>query len=54
MWIILADSILANFILGLNLNIFMLLYKLILMNLNKVIIKAKIIEMKQKNTLGII
>ena len=45
----LADSILANFISGLDPNILMLLYGLVLTNLDEVIMKAKIIEMEQKN-----
>ncbi len=45
----LADSVLADFISELNPNISMLLYGLALTNLNKVIMKAKIIEMGQKN-----
>ena len=49
-----ADSILADFMLGLNLNIFMLLYRLALTNLNKAIMKAKMIEMGQKNASGTI
>ena len=41
----LADSILANFMLKLDLNISMLLYELALTNLDEAIIKAKMIEM---------
>ena len=44
-----ADSILADFMSGLNPNISMLLYELALTNLNEAIIKAKMIEMRQKN-----
>ena len=44
-----ADSILADFILGLDPNILMLLYELAPTNLNEAIIKAKMIEMEQKN-----
>jgi len=40
----LSDSILIDFILRLNSNILMLLYKLASINLDEVIIKAKIIE----------
>jgi len=40
----LLDSVLVNFILGLDPNISMLLYRLALINLDKAIIKAKIIE----------
>jgi len=40
-----ADSILADFMSGLNPNIFMLLYELVLTNLNEAIIRAKMIEM---------
>ncbi len=49
-----ADSILADFILGLDLNILILLYGLVLTNLNEAIMKAKMIEMGQKNALGAI
>ena len=48
----LADSVLANFISGLDLNISMLLYGLVLTNLNEAIMKAKMIEIEQKNVLG--
>ena len=44
-----ADSILADFIFGLDLNISILLYELALINLDEVIMKAKIIEIGQKN-----
>ncbi len=44
-----ADSILVNFISGLDFNISMLLYRLALTNLDEVIIKAKMIEIEQKN-----
>ncbi len=47
-----ANSILADFMFGLDLNISILLYKLALTNLDEVIIKAKMIEMGQKNILG--
>ncbi len=50
----LLDSILVGFMLGLNSNISMLLYELTLTSLNEAIIKAKIIEMGQKNVLEII
>ncbi len=40
----LSDSVLADFMFGLNLNISILLYKLASTNLDKIIIKAKIIE----------
>ena len=50
----LLDSILADFMLGLDSNISMLLYELTLTSLNEAIIKAKIIEMGQKNVLEII
>ncbi len=50
----LADSILADFMSGLNPNISILLYGLALTNLNEAIIKAKIIEMEQKNASGAI
>ncbi len=49
-----ANSVLANFMLGLDLNILILLYKLALTNLDEAIMKAKMIEMGQKNALGII
>jgi len=44
----LADSILANFIFKLDLNILILLYGLAFINLNEIIIKAKMIEIRQK------
>ncbi len=50
----LPNSILADFILGLDLNISMLLYGLALINLNKAIMKTKMIKIGQKNTLEII
>jgi len=50
----LADNILADFMSGLNLNISMLLYGLAPINLDKAIMKAKMIEMGQKNALGVI
>ena len=40
-----ADSVLANFMSGLDLNILMLLYGLTPTNLDEAIIKAKMIEM---------
>ncbi len=40
-----ADSILADFMLGLDLNIFILLYGLVPTNLDEAIMKAKMIEM---------
>ena len=46
-----ADNILADFMSRLNPNISMLLYGLTSTNLNEVIMKAKMIEMGQKNTL---
>ncbi len=49
-----ADSILANFISGLDLNISILLYGLVSTNLDEAIMKAKIIEIEQKNTSGVI
>ena len=49
-----ADSILADFMLGLNSNISMLLYGLAPTNLDEAIMKAKMIEMEQKNASGII
>ncbi len=44
-----ADSVLADFMLGLDPNISMLLYELALTNLDEAIMKAKMIEMRQKN-----
>jgi len=44
-----ADSVLADFMSGLDLNISMLLYGLALTNLDEAIMKAKMIEMEQKN-----
>ena len=49
-----ADSILADFMSRLDSNILMLLYELAPTNLNEAIMKAKIIEMGQKNASGII
>jgi len=40
-----ANSVLADFMLGLDLNILMLLYRLTLMNLDEAIMKAKMIKM---------
>ncbi len=40
--------------LGLNPNISILLYRLVLINLDKVIMKVKMIEIRQKNILGIL
>jgi len=45
----LVDSVLADFMSGLDLNIFMLLYGLASTNLDEAIIKAKMIEIGQKN-----
>ena len=50
----LVDSILADFISGLDPNILMLLYGLAPTNLDEAIMKAKMIEMEQKNALGAI
>ena len=44
-----VDSVLADFMSRLDLNISMLLYGLAPTNLNEAIMKAKIIEMEQKN-----
>jgi len=41
-----ADSILTDFIFGLDFNILMLLYGLVLINLDESIMKAKMIEME--------
>ena len=49
-----ADSVLADFMSGLDLNISMLLYGLASTNLDKAIMKAKMIEMGQKNASGAI
>ncbi len=49
-----VDSVLADFMSGLDLNISMLLYGLALTNLDEAIMKAKMIEMGQKNALGAI
>jgi len=49
-----VDSILANFMSELDPNISMLLYELAPTNLDEAIIKAKIIEMEQKNASGAI
>ncbi len=51
---ILVDSILADFMSGLNSNISMLLYRLALTSLDKTIIKVKMIEIGQKNASGTI
>ncbi len=40
------DSVLADFMFRLDLNILMLLYELVLTNLNEAIMKAKMIEIK--------
>ena len=49
-----ANSVLADFILGLDSNISMLLYGLVPTNLDEAIMKAKMIEIGQKNALGAI
>ncbi len=46
------DSVLADFMSGLDSNISMLLYGLTPTNLDEAIMKAKMIEMGQKNVLG--
>ncbi len=48
----LANSVLADFISELDPNISMLLYGLVLTNLDEVIMKAKMIKMWQKNASG--
>ena len=48
----LVNSVLADFMSELDSNISILLYGLALTNLNKAIMKVKMIEMKQKNALG--
>ena len=50
----LADSVLADFMSGLDSNISMLLYGLALTNLDEAIMKVKMIEMGQKNASGAI
>ena len=50
----LANNVLADFMSGLDSNISMLLYELAPTNLDEAIIKAKMIEMGQKNALGVI
>ncbi len=49
-----TDSVLADFMSGLDPNISMLLYGLALTNLDEAIMKAKMIEMGQKNASGVI
>ena len=49
-----ADNILADFMSELDSNISMLLYGLALTNLDEAIMKAKMIEIGQKNTSGAI
>ena len=49
-----VDSVLADFMSGLDSNISMLLYGLAPTNLDKAIMKAKMIEIGQKNALEII
>ncbi len=44
-----VNSVLADFMSGLDSNISMLLYGLVLTNLDEAIMKAKMIEMGQKN-----
>ena len=48
-----ADSILADFMSGLDLQISVMLYSLALMTLDEAIMKAKMIEIGQKNAAGI-
>ncbi len=50
----LVYSILVDFMLELDLNISMLLYRLASTNLDEAIIKAKMIEIGQKNALKVI
>ncbi len=47
-----AESILADFMSGLNLNISIMLYKLVLRSLDEAIRKAKMIEIGQRNASG--
>ncbi len=47
-----AKSVLADFMLGLNPNISIMLYELILGSLDEAIRKAKMIKMGQRNTSG--
>jgi len=49
-----ADSIIVDFMSGLDPNIFILLYGLASTNLDEAIIKAKMIEMGQKNASEVI
>ncbi len=49
-----ADSVLADFMSGLDLNISMLLYGLVSTNLDEMIMKAKMIEIGQKNVSEVI
>ncbi len=49
-----SDNILANFILRLNPNILILLYEMSPTNLDKTIMKTKMIEIGQKNVLEIL
>ena len=49
-----AKSVLANFMSGLDLNISIILYELVLRSLNEAIRKVKMIEIDQRNALGII
>ncbi len=49
-----ADSVLADFMSELDPNISMLLYGLVPTNLDEAIMKAKMIEIGQKNALGAI
>ena len=44
-----ANSVLVDFMSGLDLNISILLYRLVLINLDEAIMKAKMIEIGQKN-----
>jgi len=50
----LADSVLADFMSGLDLNISMLLYRLAPTSLDEMIMKVKMIEIGQKNSSGAI
>ena len=50
----LTESVLADFISELNLNISIMLYELVSRSLDEAIRKAKMIEIGQKNTLGVV
>jgi len=49
-----AESILADFMSGLDLNILIMLYRLASKSLDEIIRKTKIIEMDQRNVSGVV